>query len=69
MRGNLLPCPQKRLERLRMAEGLTPTGERLLEWHVAELEALLARCEEDDFGKPVIEQRLIEAYEALVGDA
>jgi hypothetical protein len=48
---------------------LTSTGERLLEWHVAELEAILARCEEGDFAKPVIEQRLIEAYEALVGDA
>ena len=51
-----------------MAE-LTPEAERLLEWHVAELEALLARCEPGDFVHPRVEARLVQAYEALVGDA
>lgn len=48
---------------------MTAEAERLLRWHIKELEKLLARCEPDDFARPTIEDRLIHAYESLVGSA
>jgi hypothetical protein len=45
---------------------MTPEAERLLNWHISELEGLLARCQESELARPLLEARLIEAYEALV---
>lgn len=45
---------------------LTPHGEHLMQWHVTELEGLLARCDDGSLGKKVVEARLIQAYEDLM---
>lgn len=45
---------------------LTPEGEKLMNWHISELEGLLARCDDGSLGKKVIEERLIAAYEYLI---
>jgi hypothetical protein len=45
---------------------LTADGERLLEWHISELEALFARCEPEEYVHPLVQARLIQAYEELM---